>query len=234
MSFSPRPAVFVFLRQIEFIRDTYLTLRPHGISTEGFWETAQVAGSAGPRLPCTPSHSLALAAPPLDCAGCQTARAANPCSPLLRRQLLPHCPHCCSPLHSTPSFHPLVPISPRQAAYCLAALLRTTAAPLRSLLSKPLPPGGAASLGRDSQVPPTIGVMAQPILTSISCMSYSFTLDGFCKPPEHPPAPAHPQGRALGDPGSSSLRKLLWEHLLIWTEEAYILLRDIKARPPIP
>ncbi|GFR48580.1 hypothetical protein Agub_g10483, partial [Astrephomene gubernaculifera] len=29
--------------------------------------------------------------------------------------------------------------------------------------------------------------------------------------------------------GSSSLRKLLWELILVWSEEAYILLRDIKA-----
>ena len=40
------------------------------------------------------------------------------------------------------------------------------------------------------------------------------------------------QGRAAGDtaPATTTLRKMLWEMLLVWTEEAYILLKDIKVR----
>ncbi|PNW70054.1 hypothetical protein CHLRE_17g703750v5 [Chlamydomonas reinhardtii] len=109
-------------RLVEFLRDTYTHLRPHAISSDAFWESAQVA-------------------------------------------------------------------------YALTAAIRHVAVPLRPLLSQTITvagapgAGGPSALARDSQ------------------------------------------GRAAGDtaPATTTLRKMLWEMLLVWTEEAYILLKDIKG-----
>ncbi|KAG2450803.1 hypothetical protein HYH02_004640 [Chlamydomonas schloesseri] len=112
-------------RLVEFMRDTYVHLKPHSISGDGFWESAQVA-------------------------------------------------------------------------YALSAVVRHVGVPLRPLLSQTITvtgagAGGPSALARDSQGRGAGGA------------------DGG------------------GATATTSLRKLLWEMLLVWTEEAYILLKDIKA-----
>lgn len=45
-------------RLVEFLRDTYTHLRPHAISSDAFWESAQVGGQHGGGMNETGMHRV--------------------------------------------------------------------------------------------------------------------------------------------------------------------------------
>ncbi|GIM00769.1 hypothetical protein Vretimale_5697 [Volvox reticuliferus] len=102
-----------------------------------------------------------------------------------------------------------------QVAYCLTAVVRNIAVPLRPLLSQPLHGGPFPAAV-------TSGGIATPQQLQRDSQGRA---EG---PPLASSAPSALASGAVAAVGAVALRKLLWDAILPWCEEAHISLKDLK------